>query len=337
MFEKARIILTAWYLLIILCISLFFSGFIYTSINRELQGIEYAQLMRKNKIERQFGPIPPDVSEQLFNFEEIEKARTRVIVTLGFVNGGLLLIAGLAGYFLAGRTLRPIKKMIDEQYRFVSDSSHELRTPLTSLRSEIEVNLRNKSMTIAQAKKLLQSNLEEVISLQMLSDRLLELAQNGQSYNGTVESLKLSDVLNSAVKKLDGETKRKKITVKKEFSNIVLSGVRVRLTELFVILLDNAIKYSSPETEIVVTTKKTRTLVIVKIQDQGMGISKKDLPHIFDRFYRASQSRSKETSGYGLGLSIAREIVNQHSGSISAKSMQGRGSTFRVELPLKAV
>lgn len=333
MFEKARIILTAWYLLIILCISLFFSGFIYTSINRELQGIEYAQLTRKSKIERQFGPIPPEVSEQLFNFEEIEKARTRVIVTLGFVNGGLLLIAGLAGYFLAGRTLRPIKRMIDEQNRFVSDSSHELRTPLTSLRSEIEVNLRNKNLTVSQARKLLQSNLEEVVSLQTLSDRLLELAQNGKTQSRNFEIVNLSDVTSAALKKLEGEIQRKNMVIKKKITVDTVPAIPDRLTELFVILIDNAVKYSPDKSTIFISAKKSRAMIEVKIQDQGMGISKKDLPHIFDRFYRATTSRS--TTGYGLGLSIAKKIVDQHSGNITAKSMQDPGTTFIVELPLK--
>lgn len=335
MFERARVILTTWYLLIILCISLLFSGFIYTSINRELQGIEHAQMMRKSQIERRFGPIPPDLSEKLFNFEEIEKARAQVIVTLGFVNGGLLVIAGLAGYFLAGRTLRPIRSMMIEQNRFITDSSHELRTPLTSLRSEIEVNLRNKNMTVVQARKLLQSNLEEVINLQTLSDRLLDLAQNGKTHSENFEQVKISDCINAALKRLDGEVKRKKIKVRNKKTNDVVCAIPDRITELFVILLDNAIKYSSSGTVVSILTKKTRTSVIVQIKDQGIGISKKDLPHIFDRFFRASTSRSKETTGYGLGLSIARKIVDLHSGSIIAKSVQGGGSDFRVVLPLK--
>ena len=188
-------------------------------------------------------------------------------------------------------------------------------------------------MTIVQARKLLQSNLEEVISLQTLSDRLLELAQNGKSHKGTFESVKLSDLINVAIKKLDGEAKRKEMKVRTKGANIIVHGIQDRLTELFVILLDNAIKYSPNGTVISISFKKLRSSVIIKIQDQGMGISKKDLPHIFDRFYRANQSRSKETTGYGLGLSIAKDIVRVHNGSIKASS-QKNGTTFTIELPL---
>lgn len=336
MFEHARLTLTAWYLGIIMIVSLLFSLIIYTGVNAE-----YRQFEQREKVAQEYEkrglPIPRKLTYSRVDPVMIDEARQRLIHTLGLVNAAIFVIAGGAGYFLAGRTMQPIKKMVDEQHRFIADASHELRTPLTTLRSEIEVGLRNKKMTLAHAKELLESNLEEVLSLQSLSEHLLELAQSGE-LNGKVHfsTVSLPHCLDLSVRKLERLAEKKNITISKNIDEINITGIQDRIIELFVILLDNAIKYSPEKSVITVVAKKKKVMAEITISDQGIGIADEDLPHIFDRFYRASKSRSKEkVAGYGLGLSIAKKIVKAHHGEILVKSQINKGTTFTIHLPVK--
>jgi signal transduction histidine kinase len=200
---------------------------------------------------------------------------------------------------LAGRTLKPIKDMMDEQSRFIIDSSHELRTPLTSLKSEIEVGLRDKNLSLADAKKLLQSNLEEVNNLQYLSDNLIKLTQYEKSNGNLFEDFDLSETVKEAVKKVAGLSKNKKIIIKNAIKYQQINGDKQGLMEMFVIFLDNAIKYSSNGKTVTLLSEKIDGSINIDIKDQGVGIDEKDISHVFDRFFRADKSRTKaDVSGY---------------------------------------
>jgi two-component system, OmpR family, sensor histidine kinase CiaH len=337
MFQHARLKLTAWYLIIIMTISLLFTAVIYARVNSDLVRFEQAQIrMQRNFMERgmmEFRPGQgPNPEILMLDPQEIHDARSALVVILGIVNLTILVIAGGAGYFLAGKTLRPIKEMVDEQNRFISDSSHELRTPLTSLRSEIEVTLRNKNLTLNESRRVLESNLEEVISLQTLSDNLLELAQSGKLINkNAMEILNLKTVSQNAVNKIKPLANKKQIKIENDVENMKIKGVEDRLQEALVILLDNAIKYSPPKSSVEIKGEKVKSDAQISVIDHGVGISKEDLSHIFDRFYRGDVSRTQE--GYGLGLSIAKEIVETHNGSISVKSIPGKQTEFMIKLP----
>jgi signal transduction histidine kinase len=266
----------------------------------------------------------------------LQDVQRRLITEIVVIDAVIITIFAAAGYFFAGRALRPIQEMVEEQNRFVSDSSHELRTPLTALRTSIEVNLRDRKLTLEKAKSLLQENLEEVTNLQALSDSLLALAQYQNTPTETLHgSLKILEVLEEANKKVHALAEARKITISVTGRDYQLRGDRETLVELFVILLDNAIKYSPEESAISVATEKTDGFVAISVTDQGIGIAEKDLEHIFDRFYRADKSRSREgkKNGYGLGLSIAQSIVEAHNGEIEVESEAGEGSTFTVKLP----
>jgi two-component system sensor histidine kinase CiaH len=334
MFQSARIKLTTWYLLIIMAISLLFSGFIYTSVNNEFHRLEQIDDYIQSRIDQGL-PIPRSLYNSHVDPEVISQARTRVIETLGVLNVLILLVSGGAGYFLAGRTLRPISEMVDELGRFVSDASHELRTPLTSLRSEIEVNLANRKLTLTDAKKVIESNLEEVVKLQTLSDNLLELTQyeKEQSYL-KFASFSLTDVIEETAKMVQGIAKKRDVVITATVVPIIMGGSKAHIRELFTILLDNAIKYSSRNSEVSLSGRIVGNYAVIDVTDQGIGIDKEDLPRIFDRFYRADPSRSKVTDGLGLGLSIAKKIVDMHKGTISVKSKPNTGTTFTVHLPL---
>ena len=142
MFSAARIKLTGWYLLIIMSVSICFSIFIYQILIREVE--RFARIRAIRMQERTFGRFSETVPLSALEAELIEDAKGHIILNLLVVNGVIFVISGGLGFILAGRTLDPIASMVDEQNRFISDASHELRTPLTSLKSAMEVNLRDK-------------------------------------------------------------------------------------------------------------------------------------------------------------------------------------------------
>jgi len=329
MFHSARIKLTAWYLLIIMLVSFSFSMVIYRMTTFELSRIERMQRLR---IERITPPRPFSLDPEL-----IVETKNRLKMMLLLINTAILGISTGLGYFLAGRTLKPIKEMLDEQNQFITDASHELRTPLTSLKTEIEVNLRNKKITLDGAKKLLKSNLEEVNHLQALSDGLIKLTQYQKGTNSlSFTKVSLVSIFDEAIKKVASLAKHKKIALVNKVGDLTIEGNRQTLVELFIIFLDNAIKYSPQKTEIRLTSKKTDNHVLIHIADQGVGIEEEDILHLFDRFYRTDKARTKsETTGYGLGLSIANQIVEKHHGLIKVQSQPKKGTIFTVQLPVR--
>ncbi|KKR71219.1 MAG: Histidine kinase [Candidatus Woesebacteria bacterium GW2011_GWA2_40_7b] len=306
MFRQVRIKLTLYYLAIIMVISVFFSLIIYRGATFELQRIETRQAQR--------GPMigPPFVIDP----EVIQETKSRIALSLFATNIVILAISAVSGYFLAGKTLEPIKKNMEEQKEFIGSASHELRTPLTSLKTEIEVGLRDKKLTISTAKKILISNLEEVNKMQKLSDYLLRLnrLESGKSVF-EMSKVDLRKVVTNAIGKRN---------VKSDLKSSIVMGSEDALTELVAILLDNAFKYSPKAKGVSVKIKDKQ----IEISDKGGGIQKKDLPHIFDRFYRGDKSRTKD--GYGLGLSIAKQIADLHGAKIKVDSKLGTGSTFKV-------
>lgn len=331
MFQKARLKLTAWYLLIIMLISISFSVAIYGVIAQELNRVEKVQRLRQARL----FPVGQRVPRSVIDPEVLKESENRLGVILILINLVILGVAGGAGYFLAGRTLKPIKNMVDEQSRFITDASHELRTPLTSLKSEIEVNLRDEDLNLAQARKLLESNLEEVNNLQYLSDNLIKLTRYQKGSRESFEEVNLSEIAEEAIKKIANLAKGENITIKEQIKNLVVQGNKQSLTELFVIILDNAIKYSPKGKIIILSSKKTDGSAEISFKDQGMGIDEKDIPYLFNRFFRADKSRTKyEVGGYGLGLSIAKQIVEKHGGSVGVLSQPGKGTTFTVHLPI---
>lgn len=336
MFESARLKLTAWYLLLIMLVSLSFSAVIYNAISTEIN--RFAR-MQRFRIERKMViPFPSDVPRlPSLDPDLVDETKARVLLILGAINAGIFVIAGGLGYFLAGRTLRPIQEMLDEQNRFIADASHELRTPITALKSNIEVTLMENKVSPTDAKKVLQDGLRDVNQLQSLSDALLQLAQyQSPQPIRTKTTIEISEVVKEAVQSVQPQAKQKKIKIKNSVQTHKIPGDTQSLQELFVILLDNAIKYSPESSEIVIGSHVTDGIVVLNVKDTGIGIPEEDLPHVFDRFYRVDKSRSKNTvAGYGLGLSIAKKIVETHHGSIQVLSTLNEGTEFKVKLPRK--
>lgn len=352
MFKSARIKLTAWYLLIIMLISMVFSLVIYTTMTRELErGFRRAEMrFRAGELDiplpqplpRRWEDTSPSLREtdSRFSFvEDLEATKRRVALNLLMINGVILGLSAVAGYLLAGKTLKPIEAAMEEQKRFVGDASHELRTPLTALKTSIEVALREKRTTAKEAKAVLKSSLEDIDSLESLTDDLLSLTQYKQGNSTFVfQPSDISEVVENAYKKIKPLAKKKNIEVAVSLGTKgqALQGDKKSLGKMVLIFLDNAVKYTPKGGKVLVTTKSDNRNLIVKIKDTGIGISKEDISHIFDRFYRVDQSRSKDiVAGFGLGLSLAKRIIELHKGSVEVESVEGKGTTFTVKLPLK--
>lgn len=329
MFRSAALKLTLWYLAIIMFISILFSFSLYHVSSSELSRNVNRQISYFNNLlgpeeSRSYGRLRLRLlSEDLAKF----KAK---LVLFNFI---VLLGGGAASYWLARRTLDPIEKALDAQSRFASDASHELRTPLAAIQTENEVALRNKSLTKTEAIDLLKSNLEEVGKLKMLSEGLLRLAAgNGRLENS--QPIKLKPLLETAAARYQKAANAKKIRIIITAGDQTVIGDRNSLIELFSVFIDNAIKYSPARKDIKVGVKRQGNKVAIKIEDKGIGIKQTEMPYIFERFYQTEASRHKDQpGGYGLGLAIAKNIVEAHRGHIQVSSVQGKKTAFTVFLP----
>lgn len=332
-FTSARLRLTASYVIIVAIVSASFSAIIFQAVTGEIErSFQMAEIRLRTQNDTL---LPKQLALQLLD-RDLERAKNSVVVRLVIIDGIVILASGIAAYILAGKTLAPIEESLEEQKRFTSDAGHELKTPLTSLRTELEVAIRDKKLTLKDARKLLASNLEDVVSLQNLSENLMKLNRYAQNQNGQVyENLNIKEVTGVAVKKISAIAKLRKIKIVNNAGNLDVLGERLSLVELLTILLDNAIKYSPDGSKVIVNASIVRKRMTISVTDSGVGISKRDIPHLFDRFYRADSSRNKTGSeGYGLGLAIAKEIVQRHKGDVTVKSKLGEGSTFTVTLPI---
>lgn len=324
--------LTIAYLSILMLISLFFSIVLYNLAANQLESSlrrQYVKLTPGNTIVIPRGPNPVQVEE------EIDNARQNLLLELVYFNAIILALSGLISYLLARQTVKPIEDALEAQSRFTADASHELRTPLTAMQTEIEIALRAKKMPISEARELLQSNLEEVVKLRNLSDGLLRLARaDSNGKNLATTKINLAKAVKEATERVATVAKAKQIRIKNEVKNVWVAAEKESLIDLIVILLDNSIKYGDIKTEVKISHSTSANHVKLLVSDNGPGIAKKDLEHIFERFYRADDSRTKQPGGgYGLGLSIAAKIAQLHGGSIGVKSAVGKGSVFTVVLP----
>lgn len=329
MFHSATLRLTALYVLILALICLFFSLNLYRVSTRELDTGLGRQMMLLQQAPRLENLVGDDFIQ--LRQTELSDARQRIIFGLVNVDLVILLLGGVGSYFLAKRTLRPIQDAHDAQVRFTADASHELRTPLSAMRAEIEVALRDKKLTTQDARKLLASNLEELAKITALSEGLLKLAQDTNL--AEIKKVSIRSIIAEAIRRVADTAAKNNITIDNSVTNDFIKADESSLVQVVTILLDNAIKYSQAGQVVRIDGEIKNKQFLLSVQDHGVGISQQDLPHIFDRFYRADASRSKEkVAGYGLGLSIAKKIIEAHGGTIAASSVAGKGSTFVVRL-----
>jgi heavy metal sensor kinase len=234
--------------------------------------------------------------------------------------------------------LTRLEASFKEQQRFIADASHELRTPLAVLRGETEVALA-RPRSIEEYKESLQLIQDEAERLSRIVEDLFMLAR--QPLEGPAvlirQSLSLNAVVGDCARAAQVLAQRKglRLTADYDRAPIFLAGDDELLKRMILNLLDNAVKYTPAGGEISVALARRNGCAQLVVRDSGIGIPEADLTRIFDRFYRVDKARSRELGGAGLGLSIARWIVEAHGGSIDVRSAPNRGSEFTVELPLK--
>lgn len=333
MFRTAVLRLTFWYLLLIMTVSAAFSGILFASSTRELHDLEHRQLVRSQDV-----PFVPPLIAHLNaqHTQQIEDSLERIKLALFYFNAAILLLGGAASYLLARRTLGPIEIALEAQSRFASDASHELRTPLTAIKTELEVALRDRSLNLERSKELHRSTLEEIAKLEALAAGLLALAQPDAAAEPlNLQQCRVDELIADAQKRLAATALTRHIRIVADPSGLTILTECWAVTEALAILLDNAVKYSSEDSEVRVTAEmRHHGQVSIAVVDTGIGIASSELPHIFDRFWRSDQARAKQhVGGYGLGLSIAEKIMLRLNGDITVKSVVGEGSQFTLLLP----
>jgi len=210
--------------------------------------------------------------------------------------------------------------------QFVADASHEFRTPLAVIRTTAELALRRARSPEAYRDSLQEIGAEAERMTVLVEDLLILARSDAGVADMPLSPLDLSEVLRDVLGEMRNLAEFRRITIKPVLDKVMISGNRPALHRAFLVLLDNALKYSAEGGEVIVTLSHSS----LEIKDFGSGISQEDLPHIFKRFYQADRARSQ--GGYGLGLSLAESIVKAHGGSIEVSSVYGQGSTFRVVL-----
>ena len=339
MFRKARLKLTAWYLAIIMLVSVTFSVAIYRVLINEVIRVARSQQMRIERL--YFGPnynptLPPTI---YFDTDLLAETQRRLIFSLILINSGILVLAASVGYILAGKTLSPIQDMMDEQSRFISDASHELKTPLTALKSSMEVYLRDPSPTLEEARSVVTDSITDINRLQALSESLLALSAYQQPLSSqlSITATTLGAAVAQAMERTHAKAILRRITIKTigaPAAKVTIQADPSKLADLTVILLDNAIKYSKRGGIVTVRTAIHKDTAVLSVSDNGIGIAADDIPHIFDRFYRADAARTHaDEGGYGLGLSIAQHIARLHQGTLTVTSQDGKGTSFILSLP----
>jgi heavy metal sensor kinase len=233
------------------------------------------------------------------------------------------------------RMIHRLDEAFQNSKRFVADASHELRTPLTVLRGELETLVEGERLSDAVRERL-GSVLEEVDRLAKVVEGLLTLSRldAGEAQREWVQ-LDLAQLTVSTADQMSLLAEDKEISIRCTTpAPVFVRGDRTRLKQVIVNLLDNAIKYTPRLGTITLRVYTQDGRACLQVADTGIGIPSDVLPHVFDRFFRADQARSRDLGGAGLGLAIVRSICAAHGGRVGVDSVEGRGSQFRVELPL---
>ncbi len=260
--------------------------------------------------------------------------RLQYILLFGGAAG--LIVAVAAGYYLANRALIPIRLSLEKQQQFVSDASHELRTPLSVIQAHTELLLRHPEHTIEQDSKHVSTVLQETRRMSKLVGGLLTLARSDSNQlDLDIKPVQFDLIVKDCVRKMQMLAEVKDIILNLEIdSTVPMNADEERLHQLIVTVLDNAIKYTPEGGLVRVVCRKLAHTVLLEVEDTGIGIAPDDLQHIFNRFYRGDKARTRQEGGAGLGLAIAKWIVERHGGKIRVESKLSVGTQIFISLPI---
>jgi two-component system OmpR family sensor kinase len=232
------------------------------------------------------------------------------------------------------RMITRLEDALAHNRRFSADVSHELRTPLTILRGEIEQLVAQSSVS-AMTANALGSALEEIDRMSKIVESLLAISRIDAGGELTRTPVDLGHLATRTTEQLCLLADEKQITLECTAGRrVIVPGDSIRLSQVIVNLVDNAMKYSETGGHVSVTVEATDSHGVLTVEDNGAGIPQHCLPHVFERFYRADEARSRQSGGAGLGLSIVKAICTAHAAEILLESIEGRGTRVRVELPL---
>jgi len=243
--------------------------------------------------------------------------------------------AELENVIIIMRDYTEVKKSQDLRSDFVANVSHELKTPLTSIKGFLEVIETSAKDDPQMQKKSIKIMLTQANKMQILIDDLLMLNRiEQQEHIKLRDRVSVNEVLKEVISNYSELANEKKINIKfiNSKKDFIVKGDKEKLTVLFKNILDNSIKYSLPNTEIICEMNSKNGKVLIMIEDQGIGIPKKDILRITERFYRSDNGKKLKIEGTGIGLSIVKHIINQHEGELRISSVEGKGSEFIVEL-----
>ena len=258
--------------------------------------------------------------------------RSRLFLAVGMLI--TLLLISIVGWLLAGYAMRPVKRSYEQLQRFTADASHELRAPVAAILSNAQVGLLAPADDTTQPRQRLENIVTQSKYMSDLITNLLFLARHQGKLNPQdVDKTDIVELLNSLgdlYQALARESLKFELDIPIASKEIICD--RDLLQQAINNLLDNAIKYTpSGKVELKLEVKPRRVFITVK--DTGVGIPEADLAHIFDRFYRVDKARTRQTGGFGLGLAIARQIIQAHNGKITVESEIGKGTAFKICLP----
>lgn len=314
-FHNAKVKLTAYYVAVMFCILVLFTSILMFTIESRLRTSLDGKILITQEQE-----------------DPIRSASDDIEAIIYIIDGLLLFVIAFLSYFLAGRTLRPIKDTLVAQSKFSADASHDLRTPLAIIITESEVLLQSKEAGIHEYKKVIESNIEEAKKMNILVSDLLVIAR-GEDSVLEKEKVDISVLLSSIINKMKQQVDNKNLLLVQNIEKNILLSINTKDIERIIKnILQNAINYTKAGT-IQVTLKQKNTKVVLEITDTGVGISKKDLPFVFDRFFKAEHSRNDE-SGSGLGLPIAKTLLERHEGTIDITSEIGVGTKATIVFKL---
>ncbi len=272
---------------------------------------------------------------QLLINVDSEKAMMKIFSnTLVYGFSAIIVIILILTYILNRKAMDPIIKNYEKQIEFVQNASHELRTPLTIIQAKQEMLLQSPNSKIIDKSEDIAQTLSETRRIIKLVKELMDLARADASKENIN---KTSEDLNEIIKEVIGpyiemsEMQNKKVSLKLDCTK-ECNVDRSKIKQLLVILMDNAIKYTEENDEIMICTRNRDDKCFIEVKDTGIGISDEAMKHIFERFYREDKARSREKGGSGLGLSIAKTIVNKHGGSIKVTHNKPKGTIFIIKL-----
>jgi len=250
----------------------------------------------------------------------------------------LVLLFACAAYLITEFVLRPIKKAAEIQKRFIAIVSHELRTPLTIMKNASEIGLRNPEMLSREkAISIIESNLEETNRISDTISFLLAFSVLGEHDRAiSIQPVSLESIAKEVISIMERRYEKREVTIILKASNPgEIKGDAVALKALLLNLVENALLHTQRKGNVTISLDKRGRSVLLSVADTGRGIDKKDLPYIFEPFYRGSKATRTEGSeelseGMGLGLSLVKEIAEFHRASVQVSSSRGEGSTFTV-------